>query len=111
MRGERRVEEVVERRRNRARDRRQGSGRRGEGGRRKERREEASASMVSRRFAVDRGRCDQDPPPRYRAFRYARYVFFLSLPSPPTNSPRQFPLLPTTMERELIIAREVSIRR
>ena len=75
--GGRRVEEVVERRIRRNRfvgargeDLWRGSGR--EEGRKE--REEASASMASRGFTVDRGRGNEDPPPRHRAFRYARYV-------------------------------------
>ena len=78
---ERRVEEVVERRirrnrfRARAEDLWHGSG--WEKGRKE--REEASASMASRGFAVDRGRGNEDPPPRHRAFRYARYVFLPNL--------------------------------
>lgn len=68
------VERRIRRNRFRARgeDRRHGSSGWEEG--RKER-EEASASMASRGFTVDRGRGNEDPPPRYRPFRYARYVF------------------------------------
>lgn len=44
--------------------------------------EEASTSMVSQGLPVDRGCGDEDPAPRYRAFRHARWVrLFLQIVS------------------------------